>query len=221
MDGFLFQNAPNHTKEEEKQLIIDWRNGDRDAMNRFLHGRARWIMSVVSAVSLPIGTDRDAVFADAFSEVGLAMKNFDIERGVSAYLTPVIRCAAMRSSGIPLMDTVECDEYPVEEPAGAESIVAFLHEIIEATPTDELNKTSRMLIRRIMEGEEPSKIAHLMGWSFSKSVEQVSYLRRYLAWRIVEAGISAAPWLSDTDLKRMAAEFEEERRKECRLMDAG
>ncbi len=218
MFSALLKDPPVYTKDEEKALFAKWRAGDKEAIGEIIHGRARWVLSVVSKMTLPRGTDLDAVFADVIGEIFIAMRNFDPARGLTAYLYPVIKRTAYQSSGIPI-ETVECDRLLDNEQERADSVLCFLRDIIDATPMNELNSTHRMILKRMLDGESPAKIAHLMDWSFEKSARIVKRLRQYLAWHIVEADVSGEPWLCDRDLAKLAAEHEQVRRQEVNLFE--
>ncbi len=208
MYSSLLKDPPTYTKDEEKALFIKWRGGDKEAIGEIIHGRARWVLSVISKTPLPCGTDIDAVFSDCIGAIFMAMKNFDPDRGLTAYLYPVIKRTAYDSSGIPI-ETVDCDRLLDSESDRADSVLFFLRETIDATPMDELNSSKRMILKRMLDGESPAQIANAMGWSFDRSFQEVTHLRQYLAWQIVDAEMSGEPWLCDRELTSLAAAYEQ------------
>lgn len=213
MYSSLLKNPPAYTKDEEKALFIKWKGGDKEAIGEIIHGRARWVLSVISKMSLPPGTDQDAVFSDCIGAVFMAMKNFDVTRGLTAYLYPVIKRTAYDSSGIPT-ETVDCDRLLDSAGDRADSVLCLLRDAIESTPMEELNSSKRQLLQRMFDGESPAQIANVMGWSFDHAFREVQWLRQYLAWRIVSEDMSGEPWLCDRELVQLAAAFEQTRRSE-------
>lgn len=155
--------------------------------------------------------DKDALFADVMGEIFLAMGNYDLSRGLSAYLYPVIRHSAYKFAKQQNKLTSDIDFNLIidEDPGSADDVLVAINRLIESTPQDELNETARLLLRRILSGHPNAKIANMMGWSYAKTKRNVNRLRQYIAWRMVAEGMSAAPWIDDRDLTTLAAQYQE------------
>ena len=208
----LLKDPPQLSKADEHDYIVTWKESqDSKLLGLVLHARARWVWRVIKNMGLPEWVDFESVFSDVMGEVFLAMDGYDPSFGLSAYLYRVIHRSAWKSSQSQGGETADIDFNLIvdTDPGDADNVLVQLSQLIEATPSDELNDTARLLICRILGGKSNTEIASMMGWTYEKTKGNVTHIRRYLAWRMVLADLSAGPWIEDRDLQQLAMEYEE------------
>lgn len=205
----LVKSSKRLTKDEEKERITRWREtGDNEILGPVIHGRVPWILRKVID-GTPDWADRDTILSDCISECFLALKNFDTSRGLTAYLSTVVR----RVIGDAMSSTTEQVEIDlnkvIDETRGdATPIIDEIKYLMAAAPPEELNTNSRLIIKRILSGVSRNVISNQMEWTYDETKRNVEHYRRFIAYKMREAGVSAAPWVCDRYRDRLAAEYE-------------
>lgn len=182
-----------------------------DIMMRFV---SPYVMKVINTIKMPAWVDKDAVFSDVMLEVWMYLPNFDETRSsLKTYLSMVVKSATHRSLSDHVSECVSIENLDINgKPEDDCDTVKRIRELFAAVPDDEINEESRMLVDRMLRGHTNADIRSEMGWSPAYTGSRVHQMRCHIAWRLVQSGYSAHPWMSDELLHDLALEYEETQR---------
>jgi DNA-directed RNA polymerase specialized sigma24 family protein len=161
---------------------------------------------------MPNWVNREDVFADVLVDILDALRSYDPNLGkLTTYLYRVVQRAAMRTMDSQRGKLAMEDVNPnllLDGSVEPCDIVDTIATIFGKIPDDEINEQTRQLVAMLLKGYSQSDIACKMEWSRSYTAEMVQAVRNHIAWRLVDAGYSGEPWITDSDLAEMAEAHE-------------
>ena len=164
-------------------------------------------------MGFPSWIDMESVFADVMGELAVSIPNYDPSVAqLSTYLGRIIPIAARKSAcaqGTPNDHyTLDFDAVIDDDKGDVIDVLRAIRAIINSTPDDEINETTRLVIDRMLKGYSVRDVASQLGWSKGKTERFVEKTRDYIAWKMVRAGASASPWIPDHELTSMHDRYE-------------
>lgn len=207
---FLLSSAPKLTRQQEIDLISQYQDGDTEAGGTVVHSRMPYILSVIRQQKLPSWVDIESIFTDVCSDVAIALRNFDPT--LSNPGTYIYRIVSVQSRKLAFAQQHESLEHPnlieEDEVGDPTEVIERVKSIFERLPASEMNETSWMALDLLFRGNKPAEIGRIMGWPTAFAKARVEALQREIAWRMVMAGESASPWISDSELQKLAKEHD-------------
>ena len=207
----LFDGDEVLPNDLELQLITDYKNGDLEAGNRFICSRMTWIFNMCKTLRLPSWVDLDQVAGDCASDIALAILNYDPAlSSVTTYMFGIIyrRAPASARSQEPQKKMLAIDgdhiEPTIPDPSDTISTIRHVFDSVE------LNEETQLVFDRMLKGTCCHEISRQLGWNNSRTQKKIDAVRSEIAYRLLLAGESAEPWLSDKELEALAAEHQKQ-----------
>ena len=211
----LLSNVPVFSDEKQKLLLEQYKSGDTESGGRLIHSLAPFIWRIVQSVKSPLWIDKEEVMTDCFTACYEALLKYDPQRSsIQTYLFPVIHRKAWRSIGWQVKGS-EYNLLPSDlaihgtHESNHNELIQEVQGVLDRIPRDEMNERSRQVAVLLMRGRTSGQIASAMEWDRSFTSRFIDEVRIHLAWRMVQDGVSAEPFIKNAQLRKMAMEFEE------------
>jgi RNA polymerase sigma factor (sigma-70 family) len=197
------------TGEEIQSIAIYQETRDSSVAEEVLKSRALWAQSIIANMPMPGYADLDTVFSDVMLAIYESLSNYNPDKAsLSTYLWRVIYNSALTSvkEQDPQADQFLPDMIADELPDYSDAI-ANARRIILNIPHDTMNERARKVAHMMLKGYMTPEIASTLHVTRSVADEIIKSIRRYIAWCMVNQGLSAEPIISDKEIMELASEY--------------
>lgn len=196
---------------QELELIRKFQcTGDPIVAEILLKARAPWVQSVLSNFPMPGFVDMDAVFSDAMFAVYEALTNY--KEGLSSvgtYLWRAVYYSSIESRKEQKMEAEQCiPELVLDGEIDYSECLSNVRRVILNAPQEMMNERARRVAHMMLKGQGIEEIANALPCTKTVANEVVTALRKYIAWMMINDGMSADPIITDEELYELAMEHE-------------